>query len=52
MTQMIKPKQRISSIDALRGFSLIGIVLLHCMFLYRYGGYNFFLYLIAFAGIR
>lgn len=28
---MIKPKQRISSIDALRGFSLIGIVLLHCM---------------------
>jgi len=27
------------------------IVLLHCMFLYRYGGYNFFLYLIAFAGI-
>ena len=31
MTQMIKPKQRISSIDALRGFSLIGIVLLHCM---------------------
>lgn len=26
-------------------------VLLHCMFLYRYGGYNFFLYLIAFAGI-
>lgn len=28
---MIKPKQRISSIDALRGFSLLGIVLLHCM---------------------
>ncbi len=31
MTQTLQPKQRISSIDALRGFSLIGIVLLHCM---------------------
>lgn len=31
MTQTIQPKPRISSIDALRGFSLIGIVLLHCM---------------------
>lgn len=31
MTQAIQPKPRISSIDALRGFSLIGIVLLHCM---------------------
>ena len=31
MTQTLQPKQRISSIDALRGFSLVGIVLLHCM---------------------
>lgn len=31
MNQTITPKRRISSIDALRGFSLIGIVLLHCM---------------------
>lgn len=31
MTQTIQPKPRISSIDALRGFSLVGIVLLHCM---------------------
>ena len=31
MNQTVTPKQRISSIDALRGFSLLGIVLLHCM---------------------
>lgn len=28
---VITPKQRINSIDALRGFALIGIMLLHCM---------------------
>ena len=28
---VIVPKQRINSIDALRGFALIGIMLLHCM---------------------
>ena len=27
----IVPKKRINSIDALRGFALIGIMLLHCM---------------------
>ena len=31
MNQTVTPKQRITSIDALRGFSLLGIVLLHCM---------------------
>lgn len=30
-TQTITPKKRINSIDALRGFALIGIMLLHCM---------------------
>nr|WP_129735136.1 DUF418 domain-containing protein [Parabacteroides goldsteinii] len=30
-TPVIVPKQRINSIDALRGFALIGIMLLHCM---------------------
>lgn len=30
-TQTIIPKKRINSIDALRGFALIGIMLLHCM---------------------
>lgn len=30
-TQTIVPKKRIHSIDALRGFALIGIMLLHCM---------------------
>lgn len=30
-TQSIVPKKRINSIDALRGFALIGIMLLHCM---------------------
>lgn len=31
MTQAFTPKLRISAIDALRGFSLLGIVMLHCM---------------------
>lgn len=31
MNQSLPLKRRITSIDALRGFSLIGIVLLHCM---------------------
>lgn len=31
MTQTITPKKRIKSIDALRGFALLGILLLHCM---------------------
>lgn len=30
-TNSITPKKRISSIDALRGFALMGIMLLHCM---------------------
>ena len=30
-TQTITPKKRINSIDALRGFALIDIILLHCM---------------------
>lgn len=30
-TQTITPKKRINSIDVLRGFALIGIMLLHCM---------------------
>lgn len=30
-SQIIMPKKRINSIDALRGFALIGIVLWHCM---------------------
>lgn len=30
-TTVIVPKKRINSIDALRGFALIGIMLLHCM---------------------
>ncbi len=30
-TPIIIPKKRINSIDALRGFALIGIMLLHCM---------------------
>lgn len=30
-TQTITPKKRINSIDALRGFAMIGIMLLHCM---------------------
>lgn len=30
-TPVIIPKKRINSIDALRGFALIGIMLLHCM---------------------
>ncbi|MFV0419359.1 MAG: DUF418 domain-containing protein [Dysgonomonas sp.] len=31
MEQTIKPKKRINSIDALRGFALFGILMFHCM---------------------
>ncbi|MDL2222171.1 DUF418 domain-containing protein [Parabacteroides sp. OttesenSCG-928-N08] len=31
MTQVIAPKKRINSIDALRGFALFGILMFHCM---------------------